>query len=97
MRITDLIEFLEIAAENGTTDIEIHFQQNYPLKGGLANARILDGKVALAVAPGGEYGEKRAWLSADDPFDEDPRFCVTCGYDDPEFINWDDSCDRCEK
>ena len=74
LNITDLIEILEDAADQGLTDVEIHFQPQYPLKGRLANARILDGKMTLAVDYGSEYGSKRAW---DDP-EEDEECCDAC-------------------
>jgi hypothetical protein len=59
--IEQLMELLEEAIEHQVTEIEVHFQQNYPLKGCLANARIMDGKLILASGEGTEYGSKEAW------------------------------------
>ena len=70
MHIDDLIEFLEDAKEQGITEIEIHQQLSWPLKGELYNARILDGKIALASGTASSYGSKRAW---DDPDLDEPE------------------------
>lgn len=47
-------------------DIDIHFQETYPLKGPLKNVRMLDGRVVFAAGAGTEYGSNRAWEEGDD-------------------------------
>tara|TARA_R100000951_G_scaffold58047_1_gene48734 strand:- start:576 stop:806 length:231 start_codon:yes stop_codon:yes gene_type:complete len=65
MQINDLIELLQDAADQGITDVEVHTQINYPLKGGVYNVRVLDGKVAIAAGTQREYGDKAAWIEDD--------------------------------
>ncbi len=79
MNIQDLIEALTDAADQGITDVEIHTQPNYPLKGGIANVRVLKGKVTLATTACGEYGDSAAWNDAD--LDDDDETCPDCGRD----------------
>lgn len=43
------------------TEIEVHQQMTYPLKGSLANVRLLNGKLALASGTASEYGDGEAW------------------------------------
>lgn len=43
------------------TEIKIHQQMTYPLKGSLVNARLLDGKIAFASGTAFEYGDADAW------------------------------------
>jgi len=46
------------------TEIAIHQQYSWPLKGRLDNVCILDGQIAFASGNASEYGDKKAW---DDP------------------------------
>lgn len=65
MHLSELLSLLEDLqeelGENNDPVIEIHFQQNYPLKGQLENVRELNGKIAIAAGPGTEYGSSEAW------------------------------------
>lgn len=45
--------------------VEVHQQMNYPLKGTLANAKLVDGTVQLASGAASEYGDKDAWEEDD--------------------------------
>lgn len=87
MNINELIEALQSAADRGITKVECHFQQNYPLKGTLANARMLDGKMTIAVGTGGEYGDAKAWDDAEE------SECCECG--DPLIDEESELCEDC--
>jgi hypothetical protein len=43
------------------TDIEVHTQPNYPLKGSIQNVCMLEDKVAIAIGNASEYGSEEAW------------------------------------
>ena len=73
MSIQDLIETLQDAQAQGVHTVEVHTQSHYPLKGGIANVRVLDGTLAIACSNMDEYGSGKAW---DDPETEG---CVECG------------------
>ena len=62
--IEELRDLLDQAEAQGVETIEVHTQPNYPLKGKLANARILGTTLALAVTCT-EYGSEAAWADAD--------------------------------
>ena len=66
MRIRNLNELVELlndiaATESGSTEVEVHFQNSYPLKSSIANVRMLDGKLVLALGGNEEYGSHKAW------------------------------------
>lgn len=46
------------------TEIAIHQQYSWPLKGRLDNVCVLDDSIAFASGTASEYGDKKAW---DDP------------------------------
>ncbi len=89
MNIQELIEALEEADDLGITEIECHFQPNYPLKAELSNVRRMDGKLVLALGCGSEYGSRRAWDDEDDEHSD----CDECGDAIPLD---DDICDSCQ-
>lgn len=69
MRLGDLLDALgvdyDVDCEAIGLEVELHQQPNYPLKGEVANVRILDGKVAIASGPANQYGNKEAWEEED--------------------------------
>lgn len=75
LTIEELIGELEELKAEGHETVEVHFQPNYPLKALIANVRMLDGVPVIALGPGTEYGEKKAWQ---DPEDDDDC-CDFCG------------------
>jgi hypothetical protein len=73
MNINELIEALEELRDAGTETIEVHFQQNYPLKARVVNVRQLGTAAAIALGAGDEYGSRKAWD------DEEEDCCECCG------------------
>ena len=65
MRLGDLLDALgveyDVDCEAIGLVVELHQQPNYPLKGQVANVRILDGKIAIASGPANQYGSQEAW------------------------------------
>ena len=47
--------------------IELHIQPTYPLKGGVYQGFIKDGKPVLAATEATEYGSKSAWSDVNRP------------------------------
>jgi hypothetical protein len=83
MRLSELIEMLQDLATqcdavNLDPNVEIHYQQNYPLRGRLCNVRAMveeqngdNPRVTVALAEGGHpydkpYGSREAWEDAED-------------------------------
>lgn len=68
MYADDLLNYLRECIDNAESQdinylkVEVHFQQEWPLKGQIENVRLMDdGTIAIAIGPGTEYGSKEAW------------------------------------
>ena len=60
--LEEIVEELKTKyGEDYNPEIEVHYQPNYPLKGILENARVLNGKFVIAAGAGTEYGSYNAW------------------------------------
>lgn len=72
MSIDELIDNLESIKEElpdgGEAEVDVHYQSNWPLLGGVANVRELNGTAAIAISGGDEYGTKAAWEDSDSPY-----------------------------
>ena len=75
LSIAEMMDYLELGhllaaardedIEKLEAQVEVHQQQNYPLKGSLANAKFVDGVVQLASGTASEYGTRDAWEESD--------------------------------